>query len=290
MFSKRIGLIRAIFAVIALVVGLSPSTAVAAPEDTFVTFSGEGGDSITGDLTWSYDRSNAEIITTGSSDNNRVSVRINGDTWWFLDFAAPAGTALEPGIYEGATRYPFQVPPDPGLSLSGNGRGCNTLTGSFEVLEATFGPHGFVERFHATFEQHCEGSLISRAFGEILIDNGPAPEPLVVEVLIDDPVQVSKIGRAILTGTVTCSRPTNANIGVTLAQRVNRQLTTSGSTFFSTPCTSEPTPVSISLSPNPSPFNPGQAQLDVGGNAFDTAYGVHVFFQSTSLIKLTRAR
>lgn len=290
MFSKRTGRAVVIGALVALVGGLSPTPAVAAPEDTFVTFSGEGGDSITGDLTWFYDRSNAEIIATGSLDNNHVSLRINGDTWWFLDFAAPAGAPLEPGIYEGATRYPFQVPSDPGLSVSGNGRGCNTLTGSFEVLEATFGPHGFVERFHATFEQHCEGSLTSRAFGEVLIDNGPAPEPLVVEVLIEDPVQVSRIGRAILTGSVTCSRPTNANIAVTLAQRVNRQLTTFGSTFISIPCTLDPTPVSISLSPNPAPFNPGQAQLDIGGNAFDPAYGVPVFFQSTSLIKLTRAK
>ncbi|MGH8957474.1 MAG: hypothetical protein ACRDVK_02240 [Acidimicrobiia bacterium] len=289
MFFRKRGRLGAILAFVVLAFGLSPASAVAAPEDTFVTFSGEGGDSITGDLTWFYDRSNSQIITS-SFENNRVHIRINGDTFWFLDFAAPVGAPLQPGIYEGATRYPFQAPTEPGLSLSGNGRGCNTLTGSFEVIEATFGPHGFVERFHATFEQHCEGSVTSRALGEVLIDNGPAPELLVVEVLIDDSVLVSEIGRATVSGTVTCSKPTHANIGLTLAQRVNRRLTTTGSTFFQIPCTSEPTPISIQLSAQPAPYNPGQAQLDVGGNAFDSDYGVHVFFQSSSLIKLTRAK
>lgn len=59
--------------------------------------------------------------------------------------------------YEGATRYPFQSPTTPGLSVSGTGRGCNTLTGRFDVLEAVYGADGSVQRFAANFEQHCEG-------------------------------------------------------------------------------------------------------------------------------------
>jgi hypothetical protein len=45
----------------------------------------------------------------------------------------------------------------PGVSLDGNGRGCNTLTGTFTVLDAVFGRNGYVQTFDATFEQHCEG-------------------------------------------------------------------------------------------------------------------------------------
>ena len=51
---------------------------------TSVTFSGSGGDYITGDQAWSYDPSNSAISATVSPDGNHVSVGINGGpsgTW-----------------------------------------------------------------------------------------------------------------------------------------------------------------------------------------------------------------
>lgn len=82
----------------------------------------------------------------------------NGNDWWFLDLAAPSNTTLAPGTYAGATRYPFQSPAEPGLSFDGNGRGCNTLTGSFNVLEAVYNSENEIQRFGADFEQYCEGA------------------------------------------------------------------------------------------------------------------------------------
>jgi hypothetical protein len=81
----------------------------------------------------------------------------NPGNFWHLQFAAPGKATLVPGVYEGATRWPFQAPTDAGLSVSGDGRGCNTLTGRFEVLEAVYGAGGEVVSFAADFEQHCEG-------------------------------------------------------------------------------------------------------------------------------------
>lgn len=63
---------------------------------------------------------------------------------------------LGPGVYEMAQRYPFQQPDHPGLSISGDGRGCNTLTGRFQIHELVRDASGLV-RSLATFEQHCEG-------------------------------------------------------------------------------------------------------------------------------------
>jgi hypothetical protein len=77
-------------------------------------------------------------------------------TFWLIMFGAASGPALQPGTYAGATRYPFNSGV-PGLSVTG-GTGCNTLTGSFVVHEAVYGPTGEVQRFHATFEQHCNGA------------------------------------------------------------------------------------------------------------------------------------
>ena len=82
----------------------------------------------------------------------------NYSAWWYLDFGAPDDDLLTPGVYANAVRHPFQPAGVPGLSVSGDGRGCNTLTGSFQVLEVTYGAGDVIEAFRATFEQYCEGA------------------------------------------------------------------------------------------------------------------------------------
>lgn len=79
------------------------------------------------------------------------------ERWWFLDFAAPNGAPLTVGAYQDATRFPFQSASVPGLDFSGNGRGNNTLTGAFSVLEAIFAGDGTVLSFAADFVQYDEG-------------------------------------------------------------------------------------------------------------------------------------
>ncbi|MFB6773460.1 hypothetical protein [Streptomyces sp. NPDC056337] len=44
-----------------------------------------------------------------------------------------------------------------GLSVSGNGRACNTVTGSLTITDLARDEAGAVEAFAATFVQHCEG-------------------------------------------------------------------------------------------------------------------------------------
>jgi VCBS repeat-containing protein len=77
--------------------------------------------------------------------------------FWFLDFAAPYETILTPGVYANAMRFPFQDPGRPGLDVSGNGRGSNTLTGQFTVYDVAFAGSALT-RFAAAFEQHSEGN------------------------------------------------------------------------------------------------------------------------------------
>jgi hypothetical protein len=112
-----------------------------------------------------------------SNFDNGVSLSFSGNdpsVWWYLDFAAPGNLRLAPGVYEQATRFPFQQATAPGLNVSGEGRGCNTLTGRFEVLEATYGPSGEVLTFAADFEQHCEGGGPALS-GSIRYNAGPVP-------------------------------------------------------------------------------------------------------------------
>jgi len=90
---------------------------------------------------------------------------------WSASFAAASGTMLQPGTYPGANRYPFNSGV-PGLNISGNGAGCNTLNGSFIVHEVSYGPSGEVLRLDVSFEQHCGGASPALR-GEILIVADP---------------------------------------------------------------------------------------------------------------------
>jgi len=65
-------------------------------------------------------------------------------------------TELEQGYYGTLQRYPFHNPAKGGLSWSGNGRGCNSLSGWFVVDSITY-VGGTLSAIDLRFEQHCDG-------------------------------------------------------------------------------------------------------------------------------------
>jgi hypothetical protein len=97
-------------------------------------------------------------ITATRNPSNGVAVQVIGigGSAWTLQVSAPGSALLAPGTYEGATRYPINSG-TPGLSLSGEGRACNTLTGRFVVWEIGYGAGDEIVRFAADFQQSCEG-------------------------------------------------------------------------------------------------------------------------------------
>jgi len=102
-----------------------------------------------------------------------------------LNFAAPHNVPLTIGTYLDATRYPFQAPNSPGLSFSMNGRGDNTLTGFFTVLEIAYGPGNSITSFAADFTQYDEGQMNWWNQGSIRFNSSlPIPEPAVPSLLI----------------------------------------------------------------------------------------------------------
>lgn len=85
------------------------------------------------------------------------------NTFATLDFSTEGlQVPLAPGTYPNAQRAAFATAGHPGLDVSFQNRGCNTITGSFTVTEVAMTPGTggsfTVERFAATFEQLCEGS------------------------------------------------------------------------------------------------------------------------------------
>jgi hypothetical protein len=142
------------------IVGLLLALLVAAPAlaETSLTMTSDIGDYIGLGQPYFYDTSTGAFSASTDPSHQAVSVSYTGGShWWYLDFAALQGLPLDPGLYTGATRYPFQLPAQPGLNVSGDGRGCNTLTGDFRVRTATFAGTTVIA-FWAEFEQHCEGA------------------------------------------------------------------------------------------------------------------------------------
>jgi hypothetical protein len=108
-----------------------------------------GMNTFTGGL-WS-----ATINPTGSSSPTRVAIHLvpnNGDgAYW--DFVFQSGTALSAKTYTNAQRAGFYTP---GLEVTGDYRGCNTLIGTFQITAFTMNGGDLVS-FTAGFVQRCEG-------------------------------------------------------------------------------------------------------------------------------------
>lgn len=168
---------------------------------TSLLLTGDPGDYISGGRTHFFTQADG-TFTARINPANGVSLAFNTpgfSHWWYLDFAAPGKQFLTPGVYTGAVRYPYPytVSGVPGLSVSGDGRGCNTLTGSFEVKEVVYGSSGTVQSFRATFEQHCEG-LAPAARGEIRYN-------ATVPIEITAPATISVLERQSLSFAVTAA-------------------------------------------------------------------------------------
>ena len=134
------------------------------------------GDFIGGGLQRTFTIADGTFTPSRTFDGG-TQVIFNGGAadFWTLNFSGPS-TPLAPGNYEGATRWPFQSPTKPGLSVSGQGRGCNTLTGRFTVVEVVYGAQGAVNSFAIDFEQHCEGG-IPALFGQLRVNSSVPVTP-----------------------------------------------------------------------------------------------------------------
>ncbi|HWO24045.1 MAG TPA: hypothetical protein VNO30_35125 [Kofleriaceae bacterium] len=101
---------------------------------------------------------------SASGSRNSIAIHLTPSQqgqgyWWDLDFdSRQIGVDLAPGVYEMAQRAPFAQPGHPGLEVTGDGRGCNTISGRFQVHAFERVPNTTtISRALVTFEQHCEG-------------------------------------------------------------------------------------------------------------------------------------
>ena len=198
------------------------------PYKTLLAFDSQPGDPIGGGRKFTLTPVDGSITTTRNFSNG-IRIDFDGSTFWYLNFAAPNQAPITPGLYEGATRWPFQSPTGPGLDVSGDGLGCSQLTGRFVVLEAVYDGIGGVERFAADYEQHCEGGEAA-LFGSVRFRSAvPLGSRLSVGV---PPVYEGDLGTAAVFAVISLSAP--AAQPVSVHYRTQDATATAGADYVAT--------------------------------------------------------
>jgi hypothetical protein len=124
-----------------------------------------------------YTPANATMALWGGPTGLAIDVNAGVGNLWTVDLYPETGAVLKPGVFANATRYPFNGSGN-GLSVYGQSRGCNTVTGSFTVQQAVFSPvDAAPEHFVATFVQHCEGAAPALK-GTITYGSDVTPPPV----------------------------------------------------------------------------------------------------------------
>lgn len=146
----------------------------------YVYVEGDANDYIVGGRSYLY--TDKDALLKFSNGAASVDVRVDGDENWTGNFVLPAAkTRLEPGVYTNLTRWPFHVPAVGGLSWSGEGRGCNVLTGWIAVDYVHYIGNA-LDMLDLRFEQHCEGG-VSAMRGQmhwVAKDKTSAPGPSAI--------------------------------------------------------------------------------------------------------------
>lgn len=125
------------------------------PPPNSVRLASDAGDFIGQGRSYDYTSANAVISVTATGGHLTVSV--SGDESWHGEFQMPGvATRIAPGTYANLERFPFHDPDEGGLSWSGEGRACNTLSGSFTVDSVRYSGDTLTA-IDLRFEQHCEG-------------------------------------------------------------------------------------------------------------------------------------
>jgi len=169
-------------------VSVATASAIVVPSSgSFLALNSQPGDYIgggarslyaSGDLTvW------ASLASGGSYFDGRYIQGGYAHTWG-VEISSPIGQALGVGSYAGAAR--FQTTSIPGLQVSGDGRGCNTVSGRFDVSALSFSPSGILLLFDATFEQHCEGRAPA-LFGRVRYEDQTTPGVTLPSGSVDVP-------------------------------------------------------------------------------------------------------
>ena len=125
-------------------------------EDNSLFIESTPGDYVGQGQVFSFSGGNGSFFGVRYNGSEAVSLSLSAAGHrWNLAFGAASNAVLVPGLYRDATRA-IQFSNRPGIDISSDGRGCNMITGDFEIKQCVIeGP--LVTRFWARFGQTCDG-------------------------------------------------------------------------------------------------------------------------------------
>jgi hypothetical protein len=167
------------------------ATGTAAANGNYLYLQSDQGDWVgAGQTYWHTDADTTWLTSYGCGDGcapwaaTTLSAYLGNSTdWWDVRLAPLIGQPLVPGTYNNAQREALRDATHPGMDISGDGRGCGTITGNFTVYTASFTGQT-VNQFRASFTQHCEGANPA-LYGEIGINVPIPPAPPIGTIAID---------------------------------------------------------------------------------------------------------
>ena len=100
---------------------------------------------------------NGATVSVTEHDDRSLDIEFGiGETTWDVELAAPNGARFARGRYEGAQRLGADNAGRPEFSVTGNGRGCNEVKGSFTVNDVDYDTAGRMDRLAVQFTQLCD--------------------------------------------------------------------------------------------------------------------------------------
>jgi hypothetical protein len=154
--------------VLALVV---PGAAQAASTGS-VTMVSQAGDFLGAGQQYLFDSATGSVSLEGSLTWAHVSVSGGNDLSGYgfqFEFAPPSGGQLQAGEYVEARRFPFEPANLPGISIDGDGRGCDQNYGRFLIKDIHTEAGGQLDRLWLLYETRCDVPDHPALFGEIRI-------------------------------------------------------------------------------------------------------------------------
>jgi hypothetical protein len=150
--------------------------ALVKPGTTSLTMQSQPGDFVGAGQSYKFTGANAVFGFSASPSGLAMDLTSSDGQDWTVDMFPGSGQVLAVGNYPHATRYPFNGTGN-GLSVFGDGRGYNTLTGSFRVKQAVFSAvDNSLQAFDGTFIEHCEGAAPALT-GELKFNSSPVTAP-----------------------------------------------------------------------------------------------------------------
>lgn len=122
---------------------------------TAYTQRSEAGDWVGQGQTSVYRSPAADIRVEGDVTYATATVK-SGAVTWNIEMQAPAGDQLTPGVFRNAERAPGPTGRAPGLTVSGDGRGCNIVYGQYTINQISTDSTGAITLLDASYVQRCE--------------------------------------------------------------------------------------------------------------------------------------